>query len=89
MTEAINRDAKGRFGAGNNANPAGRPRASMEQRLERLLERHGTNTLERAFQVAQYDDTVLASLLGFLAATLNADNLQSLALANAGTGTAH
>ncbi len=77
------------FKPGQSGNPAGRPKLTAEQKLERLLERHGTNTLERAFQVAQYDDAVLASLLGFLAATLNADNLQSLALANAGTGTAH
>lgn len=77
------------FKPGQSGNPTGRPKLTAEQKLERLLERHGTSTLERAFQVAQYDDAVLASLLGFLAATLNADNLQSLALANAGTGTAH
>lgn len=80
MTETVTR-----FRPGQSGNPAGRPKLTTEQRLERLLERHGAATLQRAFVVAQHDDAVLAGLLAFLAASLNADNVQHMAAANTDT----
>lgn len=77
----IQRAARGRFAPGKSGNPAGGgKRLTAEQRIERAMHAHGVGLLERAFVEAQTDNTVLASLLGFLASCQNASNVHSSAL---------
>ncbi|MGE4335650.1 MAG: hypothetical protein AB7E55_06715 [Pigmentiphaga sp.] len=78
MTET-NRDTKGRFGPGNQANPAGRPKLTTEQRIERALTTHGPAILDRAFVEAKTDNAVLAALLSFLSTCQGAANIAYLA----------
>lgn len=82
--DTANRDAKGRFGAGNKANTKGNPKPTPEQRLEQLLQRHSNDLLDAAFREALAgDNAVLAALLNFLAATVGAttaDDLRAAAL---------
>lgn len=80
----IQRDVKGRFGPGNNANPAGRPKLTTEQRIERALTTHGPAILDRAFVEAKTDNAVMAALLNFLAGCQGARNLAAAAMLQAG-----
>ncbi len=83
MSDDVIRDTKGRFGPGNQANPAGRPKLTAAQKIERSLSSHGAEFLERAFQRAKEDDAVLAGLLSFLATAQGAANIAHIAAAQA------
>lgn len=83
------RDPKGRFAPGSRANPAGRPKLTVEQKIERSVATHGPDMLERAFIEAKTDSAVLAGLLNFLAASQGAANLNVAALLQSGAGIQH
>ncbi len=88
-TTNTERDGKGRFKPGNNANPAGRPKLTTEQRIERALTTHGPAILDRAFVEARTDNTVMAALLNFLASCQGAQNLATAAMLQAGGNSTH
>lgn len=75
MTESTQRDNNGRFKPGNNANPAGRPKLTTEERIERALTTHAPAILSRAFAEARHDNAVLAGLLSFLASCQGTANI--------------
>lgn len=62
MSEAL----KTQWVAGQSGNPGGRPTKITQ--LQRLIDRHSLETLERAFIESRTDNNVLSALLNLLAA---------------------